>query len=86
MTTSTTTKTVPNTTAATTTTTTTTTDSCKAQLSASTDTNVCLCEQTVRERAYSLWEQSGYPESDGVEFWARAEQELLSEQSLQCRK
>jgi len=35
-------------------------------------------EDTVRERAYALWEQAGRPESDGVEFWLRAEHELTN--------
>lgn len=30
----------------------------------------------VRQRAYELWEQSGKPDSDGVEFWLLAEKEL----------
>lgn len=33
-------------------------------------------EETVRERAYLLWEAAGRPEGDGVEFWLRAEEEL----------
>lgn len=35
-------------------------------------------EETIRERAYLLWEEAGRPECDGVEFWVRAEQELNS--------
>lgn len=35
-------------------------------------------EETVRERAYLLWEAAGRPEGDGVEFWLRAEEELSS--------
>jgi len=35
-----------------------------------------LDEDEVRERAYVLWEEAGKPESDGVEFWLKAEQEL----------
>jgi hypothetical protein len=34
--------------------------------------------EAVRARAYFLWEQAGYPEGDGVEFWLLAEQELHS--------
>ena len=33
-------------------------------------------EDQIRERAYTLWEEAGRPESDGVEFWLRAEVEL----------
>jgi hypothetical protein len=33
-------------------------------------------ENDIRTRAFSLWEQAGCPQSDGVEFWLRAEQEL----------
>ncbi len=32
----------------------------------------------IRARAFFLWEQAGHPESDGVEFWLRAEQELVA--------
>jgi hypothetical protein len=35
-------------------------------------------ESAIREKAYLLWEEAGRPESDGVEFWVRAEQELQS--------
>jgi len=38
-----------------------------------------LCQESVRERAYLLWEKSGYPIGDGVDFWITAEQELLAE-------
>jgi hypothetical protein len=33
-------------------------------------------QEAVRTRAYSLWQQAGSPEGDGVEFWLLAEQEL----------
>lgn len=36
-------------------------------------------EDMVREKAYLLWEAAGCPEGDGVEFWVRAERELISE-------
>ncbi|NBT57261.1 DUF2934 domain-containing protein [bacterium] len=32
--------------------------------------------ELIRLRAYELWEQSGRPESDGVEFWLMAEKEV----------
>lgn len=33
-------------------------------------------EDAIREKAYQLWEQAGCPQSDGVEFWLSAKQEL----------
>lgn len=33
-------------------------------------------EDSVRERAYLLWEAAGRPDGDGVEFWLKAEEEL----------
>jgi hypothetical protein len=38
--------------------------------------NGAVCEDSIRTRAYALWEQAGRPESDGIEFWLRAEKEL----------
>lgn len=35
-------------------------------------------EESIREKAYLLWEEAGHPEGDGVEFWLRAERELSS--------
>jgi hypothetical protein len=35
-------------------------------------------EEEVREKAYTLWEEAGRPEGDGVEFWVRAERELAA--------
>jgi hypothetical protein len=35
-------------------------------------------EKQVRELAYLKWEQAGYPESDGVQFWLEAENEVLA--------
>jgi hypothetical protein len=35
-------------------------------------------ESEIREKAYSLWEKAGRPESDGVEFWTQAEKELAA--------
>ena len=37
-----------------------------------------IMDETIREKAYYLWEQAGRPETDGVEFWLQAEK-LLSE-------
>jgi hypothetical protein len=33
-------------------------------------------EDQIRVRAYSLWEEAGRPEGDGMQFWLVAEQEL----------
>lgn len=38
-----------------------------------------LCQESLRERAYLLWEKAGYPIGDGVDFWITAEQELLAD-------
>lgn len=35
-----------------------------------------ICQDAIRERAYLLWEQAGYPTGDGVDFWLEAEQQL----------
>lgn len=35
-------------------------------------------EETIRTHAFYLWEAAGRPDSDGVEFWLRAEQELTA--------
>jgi len=32
--------------------------------------------ELVRQRAYELWEENGRPESDGIEFWLKAEMEI----------
>jgi hypothetical protein len=37
-------------------------------------------EDAIRARAYHLWQQAGYPEGDGTEFWFRAEKELTNPQ------
>jgi hypothetical protein len=33
-------------------------------------------EDRIRELAYLKWETAGYPQSNGVEFWLQAEEEL----------
>lgn len=38
-------------------------------------------EETIRERAYTLWEQKGRPEGSPEDFWHQARQELESEDS-----
>jgi hypothetical protein len=35
-------------------------------------------EDAIRTRAYSLWEEAGHPNCDGMEFWLKAEQELAN--------
>jgi hypothetical protein len=35
-------------------------------------------EEEIREKAYTLWEEAGRPDGDGIEFWVRAEQELAT--------
>lgn len=39
-------------------------------------------EQKIRNHAYFLWEQSGYPSGDGVEFWLEAER--LAKKTEEC--
>jgi hypothetical protein len=59
----------------------------KAQLSASAsaceqNSEQCpeqVCCEKIRERAYYKWEQAGYPEGDGANFWLEAEAELQAE-------
>lgn len=36
-------------------------------------------EDRIRELAYLKWESAGYPQSDGVEFWLQAEEELTTD-------
>lgn len=35
--------------------------------------------ELIRLRAHELWEENGKPESDGIEFWLKAERELTCE-------
>lgn len=35
-----------------------------------------ITEDSVREKAYLLWEEAGKPEGDGSEFWFEAEKQL----------
>lgn len=54
----------------------------KAQLSVSASSEKCpeqVCCEKIRERAYYKWEQAGYPEGDGSNFWLEAEAELQAE-------
>lgn len=38
-------------------------------------------EQTIRERAYAIWEEEGRPEGREREHWARASREIEAEES-----
>ena len=38
--------------------------------------------EIINRNAYSLWEAAGCPESDGVEFWLRAEKDLKEHNGL----
>ncbi len=37
----------------------------------------------IRERAYLLWEQAGWPEGGDLEFWERARAQIEQEQAEQ---
>lgn len=37
-------------------------------------------EKRIRERAYALWQQEGHAEGRELEYWSRAERELMSMQ------
>ena len=39
-----------------------------------------LCSQEVAQRAYLLWEQEGSPHGKDVEYWLKAEAQLLAAQ------
>lgn len=45
------------------------------QLSATTECGR-PCDDSIREKAYLLWEAAGSPPGDGVDFWVQAEKEL----------
>lgn len=38
-------------------------------------------QQEIQELAYFKWVEAGCPQSDGVDFWLQAEQEVLSRTS-----
>ncbi len=42
-------------------------------------------EHTIREIAYSKWEQSGCPSGDGVNFWLEAEKELCAQEQCESK-
>jgi hypothetical protein len=46
----------------------------------SNDTNDESCQNSVRERAYFIWENAGYPIGDGSDFWLLAEEQIKEEQ------
>ncbi len=39
-------------------------------------------EQAIRERAYSIWEQEGWPEGRSLAHWSQAEAEIGAAQVL----
>ncbi|MGN6487994.1 MAG: DUF2934 domain-containing protein [Devosia sp.] len=39
-------------------------------------------EETIRSRAYELWEHAGRPDGHDKEFWAEAERELSDQSEL----
>ena len=39
-------------------------------------------EETIRARAYALWEQAGRPDGQDQEFWHMAERELAEQSRL----
>jgi len=40
-------------------------------------------ETRIRERAYAIWAENGYPEGSDVENWLQAEHEVLLENAPQ---
>lgn len=43
-------------------------------------------EGKIRELAYLKWEAAGCPQTDGVEFWLQAEEELKAFDDRVCKK
>lgn len=43
-----------------------------------------VSEEDIRQKAYLLWEEAGRPDSDGVEFWLRAESEFVGNLPQSC--
>ncbi|MCE9567948.1 MAG: DUF2934 domain-containing protein [Planctomycetes bacterium] len=43
------------------------------------DKTPAVSADEVRLCAYRKWESAGRPNGDGIEFWLKAEQELVSE-------
>lgn len=41
-------------------------------------------EQTIRERAYQLWTESGHQEGLAEAHWLEAQREILAAQMLSC--
>jgi Protein of unknown function (DUF2934) len=39
-------------------------------------------EQTIRERAYTIWEQDGRPEGRSLAHWSQAEAEIGTERTV----
>jgi len=39
-------------------------------------------EQSIRERAYAIWEQQGCPAGHSVDHWLQAETEIMNDEAL----
>lgn len=46
----------------------------------SNDTCNDICQDSVRERAYFIWENAGHPTGDGANFWLLAEEQIREEE------
>ena len=42
-------------------------------------------EQSIRERAYAIWEQEGCPAGQSLGHWLRAETEITNDEALGIR-
>lgn len=42
-------------------------------------------EQSIRQRAYAIWEQQGRPAGHSLDHWLRAEVEITSDDALGIR-
>jgi len=45
-----------------------------------------MSDDKIRELAYLKWEAAGYPQSDGVQYWLQAEEELTGSPPRTCEK
>lgn len=53
-----------------------------AALKVDTEVTFDQLQQEVRELAYKKWEEAGYPEGDGQQFWVAAEEEIFGPNPL----
>ena len=42
-------------------------------------------EQSIRERAYAIWQQQGCPVGQSLDHWLRAEAEIVNDEALGIR-